>query len=311
MCVGIIYTALGVTAQSENFSPKPILFGEGTISSRDFEFNASFTPDGKTVFFSKSLLPDFRRISIVYSTFDGSSWSKVKLVAFSGQFRDADPIVTADGKKLIFISDRPSPIKTDTTAYNFWYVDKTSNGWSEPKHLSGDFYKETPSPAYPAVSANGNLYYSSSDAKDSEIYFVRYQNGQYGLPEKLSFNSQAQRDLDPAIAPDESFIIFTSPTRKGLGGHDLWVSFNDNGTWGEPINLGSGINSFSSEGQAALSPDGNKLYFTSIRNKDSKISPRKKKVSQAEFENELQSIFNGLPNIWEVDISNLSSLKPK
>jgi len=61
------------------FNPQVSVFGEGRISSRDFEFNVTFTPDGKTVYSSKALLPDWRRISIVRSTFDGKTWSRPQL----------------------------------------------------------------------------------------------------------------------------------------------------------------------------------------------------------------------------------------
>lgn len=294
---------------AQKFEPSPQVFGEGTISSWDFEFNAAFTTDGKTIYFSKALLPDWRKLSVVYSTFDGKTWSKPQLASFSGQYRDADPIITADGTRLIFISDRPSPIEKKPTDYHFWYVEKTANGWSEAKHLGGDFYKETPNPVYPAISRSGNIYYCYSDGKDSEIYVVKNQNGKYGMPEKLSFNSPTQRDIDPAIAPDESFVVFTSSTRKGVGGNDLWVSFNDNGKWSEPVNLGNIVNSSGNEGQASLSQDGKTLYFSTIRNKPTQILPRTKKINQAEFEKEFETIFNGLPNIWQVDISEINLLK--
>ncbi len=298
-----------MTVPAQTFAPKPSVFGEGVVSSKDFEFNASFTPDGKTVFFSKSLLPDWRRISIVSSTYNGKTWNQPKLASFSGQYRDADPYITPDGNKLIFISDRPSPIQKKQTDYHFWYVEKTARGWSEAKHLSGDFYQVTPNPVYPSIARNGNLYYSASDGKDSEIYVVKQQNGRYGMPEKLSLNSPAHRDIDPIIAPDESFIIFTNFSRKGVGGNDLWVSFNKDGKWSEPVNLGNSINTPGNEGQPGLSPDGTKLYFTSTQNKEkTDYAPRTSAISQADFEKELNGIFNGLPNIWEVDISQIKNL---
>lgn len=301
---------LDANGSAQTFNPTPAVFGKGSVSSKDFEFNASFTPDGKTVFFTKALHPNWRRLSIVYSTFDGGGWSKPKLASFSGQYRDADPVVAADGNKIFFISDRPSPVEKKPTDYHFWYVEKTSKGWSEAKHLDGDFYQTTPNPVYPSISQSGNIYYSYSDGKDSEIYVIKPQNGRYGLPEKLSFNSSSFIDLDPVVAPDESFIIFnSSAARKGMGAGDLWVSFNENGKWTEPINLGNTINSAAGDGQPGLSQDGKKLYFTSIRsdNNDDNL-PRSKVISQSEFDAELESIFNGYPNIWEVDISRIKEL---
>ncbi len=289
---------------AQTFAPKANIFGEGAISSKDFEFNAAFTPDNNTVYFTKALLPDWRRLSVVFSNFDGKKWSQPKLASFSGQFRDADPVISSDGSKLFFISDRPSPIKKDTTNYNFWYVEKTESGWSEPKHLGGEFYNMTPNPVYPAISKSGNIYYSSK----GKLYVVRFLNNKYALPEPLSFSSTEHTDIDPAISPDETFLIFSSSTRKGLGGNDLWVSFNNSGKWSDPKNMGSTINSFDKEGQPSISNDGKQLYFATPRNKTNVTTKRVKRVTQKEFEEELNSVVNGLPNIWVVDISEIQLL---
>jgi hypothetical protein len=69
------------------------------ISTSDFELNASFTPDGKTVYFSKSD-PGFNRITIVLSHRKGNDWTKPEVAPFSGIWEDMDPRVSPDGKKL-------------------------------------------------------------------------------------------------------------------------------------------------------------------------------------------------------------------
>ena len=46
------------------------------------------------------------------------------------------------------------------------------------------------------------------------------------------------------IAPDESYMIFSSEgNTSGFGQADLYISFNQNGYWSIPVNLGSEINS--------------------------------------------------------------------
>ncbi len=37
--------------------------------------------------------------------------------------------------------------------------------------------------------------------------------------------------------------------------------------------------------------------------------PRERRINQTEFDDEFQTIFNGLPNIWEADISQIYQLK--
>jgi len=98
------------------------IFGKDVISTGDFVFNASFTADGKTVYFSKSTV-NFGYIGIFYSVDNGSGWSKPRPVDFTGVYRDTDPFVSADGNRLYFASDRPldgQPFKD--YQYHFYYV---------------------------------------------------------------------------------------------------------------------------------------------------------------------------------------------
>jgi hypothetical protein len=41
-----------------------------------------------------------------------------------------------------------------------------------------------------------------------------------------------------------------------------------------------------------------------------KTTPRATKATQAEFEEEFETLFNGLPNMWSVNISMVDLLKP-
>jgi hypothetical protein len=65
---------------------------------------------------------------------------------------------------------------------------------------------------------------------------------------------------DPAVAPDESFIVFDSGKVKGGLGR-LCIAFRAGDHWGKPIDLGAGINDNLPWG-AHLGPDGQTIYFT-------------------------------------------------
>ena len=113
--------------------------------------------------------------------------------------------------------------------------------------------------------------------------------------------------MNPVIAPDESFIIFFSLERGGIGGGDLFVSFHrGDRSWSSPKNLGAPINSISFESAPGLSPDGRTLYFASDR--IDRPTTRTRRVNYRELETELHAIQNGLSNIYEVDISDLQVL---
>ena len=71
---------------------------------------------------------------------------------------------------------------------------------------------------------------------------------------------------DPYIAPDESYLIFTSNRPGGYESADLYICFkNTDDSWAEPINMGNKINSDKYDYCPILSPDGKYLFFSSYR----------------------------------------------
>lgn len=71
-------------------------------------------------------------------------------------------------------------------------------------------------------------------------------------------------DSQPTIASDASFIIFTSTRSGGEGDKDLWISYRqDDGSYGEPQNLGKPVNTGDNEISPFMAPDGKTLFFAS------------------------------------------------
>lgn len=311
-CTACILLFLCLSGRSQDFPTIKLrdsahLFGKGSISDGDFIYNSAFTPDGNTVYFSKAT-SNWAYIAIFYSTKRGGQWSAAQPVSFTGVYRDTDPFVSKDGKRLYFCSDRPvdgKPFKD--YQYNLFYVDLNGNKVvSEPARM------ELPIPAdmrvlYPSFADNGDLYFCASDtSRDSDIYGCAFVNGAYQAPVRLSFNDKHFVDLDAVVARDESFIIFTSVNRKGAGFVDLWVSFRKGDDWGTPINMGGKINTAGRDAAPGLSPDNKKLYFSANReNVSTRPVYKDGKVTAEAVNNLFHSAGNGMPQIYEIDISDL------
>ena len=107
---------------------EPRMFGEGIISTRDDEFGGVFTPDGKTCFFSMSV-PRHYLYVIMTSHFDNGKWSTPEVAPFSGVYRDFDPVMSADGSKIYFASDRPVD-RRPKHDYDIWVVERKGDGWA-------------------------------------------------------------------------------------------------------------------------------------------------------------------------------------
>lgn len=64
---------------------------------------------------------------------------------------------------------------------NYWLIDKTENGWSEPKPISEAISRMTVRWQM-SVSKNGTLYFGSTDSGGrgaSDIYCSRFIDGEY------------------------------------------------------------------------------------------------------------------------------------
>ena len=71
-------------------------------------------------------------------------------------------------------------------------------------------------------------------------------------------------DSQPSLSPDKKELYFASNRPGGFGGSDIYVSrLQPNGRWGEPENLGSGINTSGEETSPFIHADNQTLYFAS------------------------------------------------
>ncbi len=315
----LLFTACGLICachasaigQSDPGSPSaPRVFAPGIISGPAHDASPAFTPDGETVYFSRS---NTSSSTILVSHRQGASWSQPAIAAFSGEWEDMEPAMAPDGSYLLFISNRPlhSGEKPRDGFYNgkswpgrgsaLWRVDSISGGWSDPKPLPA-IINDAPTIFAPSVAANGSVYFMKPDGPKKKFRLFRSTwNGRaFETPVALPFSTGQETDVDPAIAPDESFIVFgsgRSPAEKNI---DLFICFRDEGTWGTPLHLGNVVNSPGSDAEARLSPDHRTLYFASDRVAPTTF-PETIKERQRDLE-DMELWNNSLYNIWFVPL---------
>jgi hypothetical protein len=186
-------------------------------------------------------------------------------------------------------------------------TEKTGGGWGEPKNV-GPPVNSKGSEWYPTVAASGTIYFGSDREGGkgrTDIYRSRLVNGKYAEAENLGDAVNTQfNEFEPLIAPDESFMIFMAGGRpEGRGGLDLYVSYNRDGAWTKPANLGDKINSAGNEYSPTISPDGKYFFWTSTRNFADK--PLARRLNYQELMSNLRGPRNGLGDIYQIDLAAL------
>ena len=114
------------------------------------------------------------------------------------------------------------------------------------------------------MAANGDVYYQRRDEATHEFHLYRtaWRDGQYQPPQRLALGDPAAHELDPAIAPDQSFIVFDANYAGKDQPDRLYIAFREGDAWSKPIDLGDAVNRYEPWG-SHLGPDGRTLYFTS------------------------------------------------
>lgn len=143
---------------------------------------------------------------------------------------DYAPTVSADGKTLYFVSNRPgSKInpKFDRPSHDFWAAKKKDR-------LDTIFFKPF------NIDTTTNLGYQGVNTPENE-----------GVA---------------SIAADGQTLYFTACSRPdGLGDCDIYKTTIEGDRWSRPYNLGPNVNSKYFDAQPSISPDQSRLYFVSTR----------------------------------------------
>lgn len=285
-----------------------IKFADGFISNQFNVRDASFTPDGNMFFYSISRIPQGVIMMVQQSD---NLWSEPQIAWFSGQYYDIEPFVTHDGSRIYFVSNRPLTKGGEVKDFDIWYVEKQNETWSEPIN-AGDSVNSSYNEFYPTEDIYGNLYFCvarpDNIGGEDILCATRTKNGytkakNVGTP----INTQAD-EYNAFIAYNGAFLIYTTHGYdKGFGSSDLYISFNENGRWQTPKNMGAKINTEYTEFCPYVSPDGKFLFFTSTRTSLQNFSDTI--ISTDSLISILSSSNNGSSNLYWIDAGIIQKMK--
>lgn len=293
---------------------EPELFAPGLISTGMFTRDITMTPDGGEIYFT-AVLGRYRITQILFTKRVGGIWTEPEMASFSGNpdYMDAEPFVTPDGRRLLFLSTRPdSAGGVPEGDQEIWVVDRSGEGWSEPYNLGAPVNTRDPE-YFPSVTNDGTIYFTKSEGRNSYIFRSRMVDGKLSEPVKLpSQVNSTNMQYNAFISPDESYLIFTAVGREDcLGGDDYYVCFRDSGdSWTEPINLGAKVNTpDANEHSPYVTPDGKYFFFMSARISD-KFDLGNEPLTRGMMLKMHNEPAGGLPGIYWMDASFIEGLKP-
>ncbi len=190
----------------------------------------------------------------------------------NSSYQDFSPTITADGKTMFFVSDRPPSQRQD-----FWMTtspDGNDTVWTSPVNVA-----EINSPAddgAASIAADGQTIYfatsrNTTSVNDVDIWQATLNGTHWenihnlGAPVNTSL-----WESQPSISPDGKKLFFSSNRPGKIGNDDdkkntdIFVSHQlPDGRWSDPVNLGTKINSPYREYSPFMAADGTTLYFAS------------------------------------------------
>lgn len=187
------------------------------------------------------------------------------------------------GDQLIFASSRTKEVTFkpyhgyDGKAYMDLYAGTFTEGGDVPrvkpfsKKLNSPFHESNPTMTADGQKMaftrnhleNNKLGRSEDGVSNLQIYFSKKEKNKWSEAEAFEHNKAEWSFGHPSLSPDGKKLFFVSDKPGGYGGSDIYVStLSTDGSWSEPRNLGSRINTVGNELSPSFHADGT-LFFAS------------------------------------------------
>ena len=269
------------------FKPVKVL---GASTEND-EYLPVLSPDNKYLFFTRKKMVN-----------SGSAFGNVERELFiqsknnyNGSFEQGIPMPDPFNKniyqggasisvdnKLIFVTVIE---QINVNGYGFsngdiYYSEFKNGAWSQLKSLGDNINSRTIWEGQPSISAdNKTLYFARAIDKEipgehyglMDIYKTeKLENGSWSDPVNLGPNiNTSGNEKSPFMHSDSYTLYFSSDTRIGLGGFDIFYSkMNGDMEFTKAVNLGYPINTEKDEHGFVVSTDGHYGYFASSLEND-------------------------------------------
>lgn len=199
---------------------------KGSINGPFHDGPATFTKDGKTVYFTRSNYvgrrlqaneEDESNLKIYKAELIDGKWKNVTAFPYnSDNYSVGHPTITEDGKTMYFVSDMPGGFGgTDI------YRTRLKEGkWTKPENIGKDV-NTAGNEMFPYIHEDGSLYFSSTahNSMGGLDVFITYEHGDHwAYPENLNYPINTFADDFAFQLDDNGLNGFVSSSRSDNDG---------------------------------------------------------------------------------------------
>ncbi len=223
----------------------------GQINSKFHEAHVTFSPDGKTMFFSRNNLIKGKvgrssegviRLKTYRADLRGKGWKNIEEIPFNDdEYSLGHPALSADGTTLFFVSDMQGGYG-GTDLYKV-SLNLETGTWGRPQNL-GAAYNTTGDEMFPWISKDGTLYFSSTGwpgLGGLDLFRATNYGSSEEKVENMGYPINSARD-DFALVLDETkrMGFFSSNRSGGVGDDDIYSFFQFHKVKGVVVDLETG-----------------------------------------------------------------------
>jgi outer membrane protein OmpA-like peptidoglycan-associated protein len=205
------------------------------ISTPSHEMILGVSADNNKITLMANYPESFGRGDIFYAEKGKKCWSEIKHypAPINTEHFDSDAMLPADGRTILFVSDRPGNIGS---------------------------FKEKESLFHGSYAGNTDIY-----------VYTTTPSGEGQLINLGAVVNTPYAEYSPFLHPDGRTLYFSSEGHYGLGGLDVFVTFRKDKSswtaWSEPVNLGKEVNGPYNDWGFQITTDGELAYYATAEKK--------------------------------------------
>lgn len=178
------------------------------------------------------------------------------------------PVLTADQSQLIYTARKATKPGFDEDIY---IARKDSLGnWKNSQLISPNISRPGINEGACSISADGRVlvFTICRDRRglgSCDLYISKKVGDNWSYPKNMKAPINSPKwESQPALSADGRTLYFVSDRSGGMGKLDIWKSIqNDDGSWGEPVNLGENVNTSYDDITPFIHANSRNLYFSS------------------------------------------------